>query len=115
MFQVPMINPKSSLEGNSRIRGRSNVDGRTRHYIEYGFPIGLRDNRSNELISGKIVELLTRSGSHTPFANQIHGVVAGTSQHGQRVLLGRLNDRNRTADRVPANVLGLMPEEVEVI
>ncbi len=74
----------------------------------------LRDNRGNELISRTIVELLSRSGSHTQFANQTYGVVVGTSQHGGRVLIGRLDDRNITTDRVSTKVLGPIPVEVEL-
>ncbi len=88
---------------------RSTTNGRGKQLIDYGFPIDLRDNRGNELISRTIMELLSRSGSHTQFAYQTYVVVVGTSQHGRRVLIGRLDDRNVTTDRVSTNILGPIP------
>lgn len=109
VYQIPIVIPNTSLEG----RGTNHNAG-SRRYIPYGSHIGLRDNRDNGLISGTIVELLSQSGPSTPFAGQRYAIVVGLSQYGQRVLIAKIQDRNRTTDRVATNVLGPTPVEIEL-
>jgi hypothetical protein len=112
-YRIPII-PSTHLEGRNRerIRGRDTTDGNSsRVLINYGEEIGLVDVRGNQLVSGSIVKLLSRSITQE-FRDETHAVVVGTSQHGQRVLLGKISNRNRKTDRVPTNVEGPIPEEL---
>lgn len=74
--------------------------------IDYGEDTGLLDNANRRIISGTIVELLSQSTPGSPFRNQSHAIVVGTSHYGRRVLLGLLSDRNETTHRDPQNILG---------